>query len=57
MSHLALTKIHDHLGNNELAAEHHERLQRLGGEESMDSAWIDALDASLSRLKGTKSEE
>jgi hypothetical protein len=54
---LALTKIHDHLGNNEQAAEHHERLQRLGGEESMDSAWIEALEASLARLKGTKSEE
>jgi len=57
MSHLALTKIHDHLGNNKQAEEHHERLQRLGGEESMDSAWIAVLEASLSRLKGTKSEE
>ena len=57
MSHLALTKIHSHLGNNELASEHHEKLQRLGGEESMDSAWIDALETSLSRLKGAKSEE
>jgi len=57
MSHLALTKIHSHLGNNELASEHHEKLQRLGGEESMDSAWIDALETSLSRLKGMKSEE
>lgn len=57
MSHLALTRIHSHLGNDKSAGEHHERLQRLGGEESMDATWVEAVESSLSRQRGSKSEE
>ena len=54
MSHLALCKIYSHLEENELSLEHHEKLERMGGDESVDNAWAEALDAALRNLNDTK---
>jgi len=57
MSHLALYKIYSYLGNNNSNLEHYEKLQRLGGDDSVDPTWIEAVESALSSLDGIKSEE
>ncbi|MDP7312811.1 MAG: hypothetical protein QF831_05185 [Candidatus Thalassarchaeaceae archaeon] len=57
MSHLALHKIYSHLGNNNLSLEHYEKLQRLGGTDSVDQTWVEAVKSALSALDCIKSEE
>ena len=54
MSHHALNKIYSHLGEKESSIKHHEKLERLGGKESVDDAWSEALDDALNQLNNTK---
>jgi len=57
MSHLALENIYTHLGNNNSSLEHYEKLQRLGGVDAVDPAWVEAVKFALSNIDGIKSEE
>ena len=50
MSQAALVRIHEHLGQNEAAAKNRERLDSFGGEETIDGAWIGAIEEALSSL-------
>lgn len=54
MSHLALHRIYEYLDDKNLSLEHHEKLQRLGGDESVDRAWSDAVDDALAQLNKIK---
>ena len=57
MSYSALEKIYSHLKNKELQSEYHEKLLRLGGINSVDPAWIDAIESALNELESHLSEE
>ncbi|PDH25731.1 MAG: hypothetical protein CND84_00110 [Marine Group II euryarchaeote MED-G35] len=47
MSHAALVLIHRHLGNLDDEAESLEELEKLGGWESVDSSWTQAVEEGL----------
>jgi hypothetical protein len=57
MSHAALYRIHEHQNNSKLAAKHAQLLERLGGEEVVDSAWLETIDKCIKRLKKPILEE
>ena len=51
MSYSALVLIHRHLGNSKKEKDNLEELQKLGGWESVDSSWIDAIESGLASTK------
>ena len=57
MSHSALVRIHRFKGNSKAENKHAELLERLGGEESVEKAWLDKVDSCLMRLNAPVSEE
>ena len=57
MSHSALIRIHEFKGNTEAAEKHRNLLERLGGQEGIEDAWLEKIDACLSRLSRSQSEE
>ena len=57
MSHAALIRIHEFKGNTEAAEKHRHLLERLGGQEGIEDAWLEKIDACLSRLSRSQSEE
>ena len=57
MSHAALIRIHEFKGNTEAAGKHRNLLERLGGQEGIEDAWLEKIDACLSRLSRSQSEE
>tara|TARA_B100000579_G_scaffold410160_1_gene399804 strand:- start:1486 stop:2100 length:615 start_codon:yes stop_codon:yes gene_type:complete len=57
MSHSALIRIHEFKGNTEAAENHRHLLERLGGEDGIEDAWLEKIDACLSRLSRSQSEE
>jgi hypothetical protein len=57
MSHSALIRIHEFKGNTEVAEKHRHLLERLGGEDGIEDAWLEKIDACLSRLSRSQSEE
>ncbi len=50
MSHAALVKIHIFRGDIVAAEKHTELLERLGGKDSVEQAWLDEIDSCLLRL-------
>ena len=56
MSHVALIRIHESQGNQTEAAKHSEMLERLGGIEIVETAWIEKIDSCLKRLSQPISE-
>lgn len=56
MSHAALVRIHAHRGDAEAEAAHAERLERLGGMDAVDEAWVLRVDACLRALRPVKDE-
>jgi len=58
MAYLALYRIHSARGDTVLAADWGQRLAEQGGEEAVDSAWIEAIDSALATigLQYTESE-
>ena len=57
MSHSALIRIHEFKGNTEATEKHRHLLERLGGEDGIEDAWLEKIDACLSRLSRSQSEE
>ena len=57
MSHSALIRIHEFKGNTEAAEKHRHLLERLGGEDGIEDAWLEKIDACLFRLSRSQSEE
>ncbi len=57
MSHSALIRIHEFKGNTEAAEKHRHLLERLGGQEGIEDTWLEKIDACLSRLSRSQSEE
>ena len=57
MSHSALIRIHEFKGNTGAAEKHRNLLERLGGEDGIEDAWLEKIDACLSRLSQSQSEE
>ncbi|MCH2267866.1 hypothetical protein [Candidatus Thalassarchaeum betae] len=53
MSHAALALIHRHAGNQEEEREHILELEKAGGWESVDEAWIGAMEKALGQTKPT----
>ncbi len=47
MAYLALHRIHSARGDTVSAADWGQRLAEQGGEEAVDSAWIEAIDSAL----------
>ena len=56
MSHVALIQIHEFQGNPAKASEHSEMLERLGGIEIVEDAWIEKIESCLRRLSQPISE-
>jgi len=50
MSHAALIRIHEYKGNITAVAKHSKLLEQHGGEEIVDSAWIEKIDSCIKRL-------
>ena len=50
MSHAALIRIHDYAGNSTAAAKHAKLLEQHGGEDIVDTAWLEKIDSCLKRL-------
>ncbi len=50
MSHAALMKLYDHQGNSRKSRHHEKRLNRLGGIDSVNTAWLKKIDYSIRRL-------
>ncbi|MBJ83988.1 MAG: hypothetical protein CMB52_00505 [Euryarchaeota archaeon] len=57
MSHSALIRIHEYNGNQSAAQKHRNQLERLGGENIVEGAWLSKIDACLTRLGKRDSEE
>ena len=53
MSHAALALIHRHLGDSASEKEHLAELESGGGWDSVDEAWVKAIEDGLSHLKAT----
>tara|TARA_B100000575_G_scaffold73693_1_gene57379 strand:+ start:20064 stop:20738 length:675 start_codon:yes stop_codon:yes gene_type:complete len=51
MSHSALMMIHQYVGNTDEEIHHKMELEKFGGLDAVDSAWIEAIRAELSDLK------
>lgn len=56
MSHAALVKLYKHRGNERKAKHHAKRLNRLGGLESVNRAWVKKIDSSVRRLTSPSDE-
>ena len=56
MSHAALVRIHSFQGNAKAASKHAELLERLGGEDSIEDAWLKKIDSCLKRLSSPITE-
>ncbi|MEE3083221.1 MAG: hypothetical protein VX320_03920 [Candidatus Thermoplasmatota archaeon] len=56
MSHAALMKLYAHRGNERKARHHEKRLNRLGGLESVNKAWLKKIDYSIRKLSPPKDE-
>ncbi len=56
MSHAALMKLYKHCGNERKSNHHAKRLNRLGGIESVNRAWVKKIDFSIRRLSSTNDE-
>jgi hypothetical protein len=50
MSHAALIRIHEFHGNYEAVTKHADMLERLGGMDIVDNAWLAKIDSCLQRL-------
>ena len=50
MSHAALIRIHEYKGNITAVVKHSKLLEQHGGEEIVDSAWIEKIDSCIKRL-------
>jgi hypothetical protein len=50
MSHAALIQIHEYCGNVTAAAKHSEMLERLGGIDTVDKAWLAKIESCLKGL-------
>lgn len=50
MSHAALAKIHEHLGDESSHKEHVAELEAIGGWGSVDGAWTEAISSALANL-------
>lgn len=57
MSHAALMMIHQHIGNTDEQEYHQIELEKLGGLDSVDHAWIEAIDSELRGLNASMSGE
>ena len=57
MSHSALVRIHRFQGNSKVEKKHADLLERLGGEESVEKAWLEKVDSCLKRLNAPVTEE
>ncbi len=55
MSHAALAKIHQHLGDEAAHKEHVAELEAIGGWGSVDTAWTEAIQTGLSNLASDSS--
>ena len=56
MSHAALMKLYQHQENERKSNHHAKRLNRLGGIESVNRAWIKKIDYSIRQLKSPNHE-
>ena len=56
MSHAALMRIHNARGEAKAADHHRQRLARLGGIQTVDEAWLSAIDSALTHLGMTIGE-
>ncbi len=56
MSHAALIRIHDYVGNSTAAAKHAKLLEQHGGEDTVDAAWLEKIDSCLKRLNSPITE-
>ncbi len=57
MSHAALLKLYEHVGDQKAAELHREKFLRQGGEESVSDDWVSAIESSLRKFEGHPSEE
>jgi hypothetical protein len=57
MSHSALVRIHRFQGNSKAEKKHADLLERLGGEDSVEKAWLEKVDSCLKRLNTPFTEE
>lgn len=57
MSHFALFSINSHLGRLQESDEHMQKLNQLGGIESVDESWIQAIQDNLGKISKLDSEE
>ena len=51
MSHAALILIHRHAGDSGAEAEHVVELEKVGGWESVDKSWIEAIEEALGQIR------
>ena len=51
MSHTALILIHRHAGDRGAEAEHVVELEKVGGWESVDQSWIEAIEEALGQIR------
>ena len=51
MSHAALALIHRHSGNEKEEREHVIELEKVGGWESVDQSWLDAIEKALNQVR------
>ena len=51
MSHAALILIHRHAGDSGAEAEHVVELEKVGGWESVDRSWIEAIEEALGQIR------
>ncbi|GIT41804.1 MAG: hypothetical protein Ct9H300mP10_08140 [Methanobacteriota archaeon] len=51
MSHAALILIHRHAGDSGAEAEHVVELEKVGGWESVDQSWIEAIEEALGQIR------
>ena len=51
MSHAALILIHRHAGDRGAEAEHVVELEKVGGWESIDQSWIEAIEKALGQIR------
>ena len=57
MSHSALVRIHRFQGNSKAEKKHSDLLERFGGEDSVEKAWLEKVDSCLKRLNTPFTEE
>ena len=57
MSHAALALIHRHSGDAELEREHIVELEKVGGWESVDQSWIEAVEKALGQIRSAPNRD